>query len=182
MGRPRNPDDAWLPNRLYRGKSAYELRLRDGRTIRLCALNTPKDAVLAAYNALPFDDLAAPKPKLRAGNIRIYRAWSGIVQRCTNPKCHAYPDYGGRGITVCDEWLHDSDVFIQWSLDNGYADNLTIDRKDNSSGYHPDNCRWVDRTTQARNRRPQRPLTPEAKRERNAKFAATMAKKRATTG
>lgn len=83
---------------------------------------------------------------------RIYNTWSHMVARCTNPKNADYKDYGARGITVCEEWLS-YDNFYEWALVSGYADNLTLDREDNSKGYSPDNCRWVTMKTQSRNRR-----------------------------
>ena len=55
--------------------------------------------------------------------------------------CIHYENYGGRGITVCDEWKEDFMAFYEWSMQNGYADNLTLDIKDNDKGYSPDNCR-----------------------------------------
>lgn len=59
--------------------------------------------------------------------------------------------YGGRGITVCEEWKNDFATFKEWAMENGYADNLTIDRIDNDNGYFPENCRWATKKVQQRN-------------------------------
>lgn len=80
----------------------------------------------------------------------LYKLWAGIKKRCYNPNNIEYNRYGGRGISLCDEW-HDFSVFKSWAERNGYQKGLTIDRIDNDVGYNPSNCRWVTRDIQNRN-------------------------------
>lgn len=76
-----------------------------------------------------------------------------MKERCYNANCPAYKNYGGRGITICDEWLKDSRAFVKWALANGFRDGLSIDRIDNDGPYAPWNCRWVDNKVQMNNTR-----------------------------
>ncbi len=88
---------------------------------------------------------------------RLYGVWKNMHQRCTNPNNKSYPDYGGRGISVCPEW-DDFSTFHKWAMETGYDPyaqfgECTIDRINNDDGYKPQNCRWVTLNTQANNRR-----------------------------
>ena len=83
---------------------------------------------------------------------RIYKIWADMKNRCTNVNNRSYSDYGGRGITFCEEW-DKFENFYKWSKESGYSDNLTIDRINVDGNYEPDNCRWDTYKQQNDNRR-----------------------------
>lgn len=91
--------------------------------------------------------------KYRNTHPKLLAVYKDIKNRCYNKKRLSYKNYGGRGITVCDEWLSDSNVFCEWALKNGYYEGLSIDRINNNEGYSPNNCQWTTVTEQNRNRR-----------------------------
>lgn len=87
---------------------------------------------------------------------RLHNIWANMKNRCFNPNYAEYNCYGGRGITVCDEWL-EYPTFKEWAIAQGYNDKLdrgiqTLDRIDINKGYQPDNCRFVDMFVQANNK------------------------------
>lgn len=96
--------------------------------------------------------------RLRHGmaKTKVYGVWSSMKARCSNPNVKQYEDYGARGITVCDRWL----IFDNFLADMGLPPRgMTLERRDNDDGYHPGNCIWASRVSQARNQRSNRLLT-----------------------
>lgn len=93
--------------------------------------------------------------KLKHGDCgtALYMVWGTLVQRCTNPKNKGYANYGGRGITLCDEWRNNYATFRDWAVSNGYAHGLLIERIDNNKGYSPQNCTFSTREVQNNNKR-----------------------------
>lgn len=87
-----------------------------------------------------------------SSRTRLYRIYNKMKSRCYDSKNARFHRYGGRGIIVCQEWLEDFTVFKRWALENGYRDNLSIDRINNDGNYTPDNCRWATKLQQANNK------------------------------
>lgn len=85
----------------------------------------------------------ASRDKCQRENHGLLDVYYDILKRCYNPKCKSYARYGGRGITMCDEWRNDRQSFIDWCVSHGHSEGLQIDRIDNDKGYSPDNCRFV---------------------------------------
>lgn len=84
---------------------------------------------------------------------RIYRIWANMKARCNNKNDYHYKNYGARGIKICDEWLQDFRNFYNWAINNGYRDDLTIDRINVNGNYEPSNCKWSTMLEQSKNRR-----------------------------
>ena len=94
---------------------------------------------------------------------RIYPVWQAIIRRCENPESEHFKDYGGRRISVCEEW-HDVSAFAKWAYENGFnpkakTGSYTIERRDVNGDYCPENCYWADMRVQSRNKRSNRLLT-----------------------
>jgi len=95
-------------------------------------------------------------PKVSRDWIRIRHAWQGMKRRTLDTESAGYSYYGGRGISVCKEWLESFESFHEWAIANGYAPSLELDRKNCDGNYEPENCRWATRTQQMQNTRSRR--------------------------
>lgn len=108
-------------------------------------------------------------------NKRLQSVFLHMKDRCYNPNNKQYKDYGGRGINICEEWYTPHShkggrAFKKWALENGYAENLTIDRIDCNKGYSPENCRWVSMKVQQNNKRNNRLITYNGKTQTIAQW------------
>lgn len=92
-------------------------------------------------------------------DTRLYHIYNNMKQRCNNPKNVWYKNYGARGIKICDSWQNDFMSFYNWSINNGYSDELSIDRIDVNGNYEPNNCRWVTKLVQQNNMRRNKLIT-----------------------
>ena len=90
-------------------------------------------------------------------NRRVFAVWTFMLARCYDPEHVGYKYYGGRGITICEEWKDDFLNFYDWAMANGYRDDLTLDRIDVDGKYEPKNCRWATMKEQTANKRPKAP-------------------------
>ena len=97
--------------------------------------------------------LKGKHPVLHGGRKeKLYKVWDAMKQRCSNKNHHAFPNYGGRGITVCREWGQYPE-FRDWARTENYKEGLFIDRIDNLKGYKPSNCRFVTASDSGKNGR-----------------------------
>ena len=136
----------------HRGYSICKCDCGKIATIRNDAL---KSGVTKSCGCITKEIAKSGKNRRKHGlhNTRLHRIWGAMKTRCCNENFKRFSDYGGRGITVCDEWKNDFMSFYKWSIENGYSDKLTIDRINVNGNYEPSNCRWATVAEQNKNKR-----------------------------
>ena len=112
-------------------------------------------------------------------NTKLYSIWSSMIQRTTNPKHDRYCAYGGRGITVFDEWKTAIN-FIEWALNNGYEEGLSIERIDVNGNYEPNNCKFIERNAQYENKQNSDLITYQGKTQSLSKWSRELGINRET--
>lgn len=137
-------------------------RSSDGRVRWLCKCDcgnytsTPSTKTLRNGTCRSCGCIEKEKPNSRThgmSNTKLFAVWNSMKQRCLNQNSKSYKNYGGRGITVCQEWQEDFQTFYDWAMANGYQEGLEIDRIYVNGNYEPDNCRWVTSKKNNNNRR-----------------------------
>lgn len=128
------------------------------KSIESYSLTTCKSTSCGCYGR---EQRLKSQTKHNLSHTRIKRIYYNMRSRCYNSNTPKYNNHGGRGIKVCDEWLSENGLvkFNDWAMNNGYDENLTLDRINNDGNYEPNNCRWVDYNTQNYNRRVNRIFT-----------------------
>lgn len=127
----------------------------------LCDIEKGK---IKSCGCLRYKNLSERNTKHGKCGTRIYRIWRGIISRCEIKTATSYENYGGRGISVCKEW-HSFDCFYKWALENGYLDNLTIERINNNGNYEPKNCCWITKSEQSLNKRERKTKPKKMKKD-----------------
>lgn len=132
----------------YLGNSRWECQCDCGKKTNVAAKDI-KNSHTRSCGCLFLDTIR----KHNLANSRLYTIREGMITRCYKKSSPSYENYGGRGITICDEWRKDFMSFYNWAMDNGYEDNLTIERIDVNGNYEPSNCKWITNSEQSRNKR-----------------------------
>ena len=126
--------------------------------ICLCDCGNTKEALRGDLKMGKVKSCGCLKPESKTithnlSKTRLYRIWCGMKTRCTNPNSVNYKNYGGRGVSICSDWLNNFESFYEWSVANGYNDELTLDRINNDGNYEPFNCKWPTYKEQSQNKR-----------------------------
>ena len=156
--------DSWLKNTAKSRMIMYKVKcLKCGEVTDKCGSNVLK-GVAACKCSSKHEYHSQSK-------TRLYHIYNSMLSRCYSKSNIRYENYGGKGITVCEEWRNSFSAFYEWAIANGYTDELSIDRKDVNGNYEPSNCRWATAFEQMNNTTRNHYIEYNGKRQTVAQWA-----------
>lgn len=177
------PKSKYIAGQTFGRLTLVEQKDFGARAKWLCRCSCSRETTVLIYSLISGNTKSCGCLKLQPGNVRhghakkdkisaVYQIWCSIIQRCTNPKCAGWKNYGGRGISICERWKR----FDNFIADMGERPSTkhSIDRIDNDGSYEPSNCRWATRKEQSRNKRGVRMLTANGTTQCVRDWAATL--------
>ena len=146
----------------HKGRVAWLCKCDCGK-FHIIISKSLRNGACQSCGCLDLESRALRQTTHNLSNTKLYNIYMSIKSRCKNINNERFSSYGGRGITICEEWNNDFLSFYNWSMSNGYIDGLTIDRINNNGSYEPNNCRWTDMKVQNNNRRNNKFITYNGK-------------------
>ncbi len=135
---------------IYTINGVHKYRHVDGHLLYECTCNVCQGHIVRKLSDIKTYNKQCTHNAYQWKSQRLYSIFYDMLNRCYNPECKDYKWYGLKGIVVCDEWKQNPENFERWAIQNGYSDDVTIDRISSDKNYSPDNCQWISRSENSR--------------------------------